>query len=234
MDREVRGPLTAAPTLVFDLDGTLVDTAEDLVAALNVIGQPEGLPHVSLAEGRLMVGRGARALIAEAFERKSRPLPPFDLDRLTAAFLAHYAEHMIDASRLYPNVDQALARFAGDGWALAVCTNKLEALSRRLLGLLGIAGRFAAICGQDTFGFRKPDPRFLLETVRFAGGSPDLAMMVGDSATDVDTARAAGVPIVVVDFGYNAVAAADLGADAVVSDFSELWQTAASLCPRAA
>src|SRR5258708_6366450 len=133
MGREVRTERTVPPTLVFDLDGTLVDTAEDLVATLNAVARRKGVPRLSLADGRIMVGRGARAMIAQAFEAASRPLPVADLEELTQAFLAHYGEHMLDRSRLYPGAADALATFAGAGWVLAVCTNKFEASSRRLL-----------------------------------------------------------------------------------------------------
>ena len=217
------------PTLVFDLDGTLVDTVEDLVAALNVIAAPERLPHVSLADGRAMVGHGVRTLIERAFRADGRTLASATLDRLTAAFLNEYTARMPGRSRPYPHLEQALQRFADAGWQLAVCTNKYEASARRLLTLLGLADRFATIAGQDTFGFRKPDPRHLTETIRAAGGDPHRAVMVGDSLTDVDTAIAAGVPVVAVSFGYSAVPVAELGAARIIDDFGDLWDAVASL-----
>ena len=222
----------APPTLVFDLDGTLVDTVEDLVAALNVIGAPEGLQHVPLADGRIMVGHGMRTLIERAFATHGRPLSPDDLDRLTAAFIAEYTARMPGQSRPYPHLDATLDRFAAAGWRMAVCTNKYEASARRLLSLLGLADRFAVIAGQDTLGFRKPDPRHVTETIRAAGGDLGHAVMVGDSLSDVDAAIAAGVPAVVVSFGYSAVPVAELGAARIIDDFSDLWAAVTALSKR--
>jgi phosphoglycolate phosphatase len=221
------------PTLVLDLDGTLVDTVEDLVAALNVIGSREGLPSISLIDGQAMVGHGIRTLIARAFAKHGRALSTAELDRLMEAFLAEYVGRMPGRSRVYPGAAQALDRFAAAGWRLAVCTNKYEASARRLLTLLGLADRLAAIVGQDTFGFRKPDPRHLTKTISAAGGDPSRAVMVGDSLTDVDTAIAAGVPMIAVSFGYSAMPVADLGAAAIIQDFAQLWDAVAGLHTRA-
>jgi phosphoglycolate phosphatase len=229
------GPETAGPpTIVFDLDGTLVDTAEDLVATLNAVVVPEGIGRVELADGRTMVGHGARAMIESAFAAGGQTVAPGRLDRLMAAFLAHYGTHMADRSRPFPGVEDALDRFAAAGWRLAVCTNKQEAIARRLLELLGLARRFAAVTGQDTFGFRKPDPRHLTETIRRAGGAARRAVMVGDSLTDVDTAIAAAVPVVAVSFGYSAVPPAELGADALIGSFADLWDAVAGIAARQA
>ena len=128
-----------------------------------------------------------------------------DVDHLYAAFVAHYGEHIADRSRLFPHVEAALDRLAEAGHRLAVCTNKLERLSKKLLQALDLANRFAMICGQDTFGVQKPDPQVFRATVLRAGGNPERAIMVGDSITDIRTARAANVPVVAVDFGYTDV-----------------------------
>jgi phosphoglycolate phosphatase len=229
------GPDTGRPpTIVFDLDGTLVDTAADLVATLNAIVAPEGIGRVALADGRAMVGHGARAMIESAFAASGQTVGASRLDRLFAAFLAHYGAHMADRSRPFPGVEDALDRFAAAGWRLAVCTNKHEAIARRLLELLGLGQRFAAVTGQDTFGFRKPDPRHLTETIRLAGGSAGRAIMVGDSLTDVDTAIAAAVPVVAVTFGYSAVPPARLGADALIGSFAGLWDAVQGITGRLA
>ena len=217
------------PTIVFDLDGTLVDTADDLVATLNVVLASEGMHPVAVADAIPMVGRGSRVLIESAFAAEGRALDAATLDRLLAEFLAYYDAHIVDHSRLYPGAREALDRFAAAGWRLAVCTNKYQEPAVRLLTLLGVADKFAAITGQDTFGFRKPDPRHLTETIRLAGGDAGNAIMVGDSATDVETARAANVPVVAVTFGYSAVPVANLGATRVIGSFAELYPAVAAM-----
>jgi phosphoglycolate phosphatase len=216
-------------TIVFDLDGTLVDTAPDLIGTLNFIFTQHGLPAVPLETGRSLIGGGARAMIERALAREGRNCSPADVDALYAPFVTHYGAHIADLSRTYPGVETALDRLAGGGHRLAVCTNKLEWLSRRLLDALHLAGRFAAICGQDTFGVQKPDPEIFRQTVRRAGGDPDHAIMVGDSATDIRTARAAGAPVVAVDFGYTDVPVATLQPDLVISSFAALPEAVANL-----
>ena len=136
----------------------------------------------------------------------------------------------MERSRLYPGVEAALAAFERAGWRQAVCTNKTESLAKLLITKLGIAGRFAFVCGQDTFGVGKPDAKPLLETIAASGGARRHAVMVGDSATDIKTARAAGVPVIAVDFGYADVPVEELGPDRVVSHFDELMQPARRYC----
>jgi phosphoglycolate phosphatase len=210
------------PLVVFDLDGTLVDTAPDLVATLNVVLAREGLPPVAYEAARNMVGGGARAMLLRGLSADGRILPDAEVDRLFHAFIDHYAAHIADASRPFPGVEDALDALAARGCTLAVCTNKLEWLSVRLLDTLGLSRRFVAICGADTFGISKPDPRILNATVERAGGEPAAAVMVGDSATDIATARAAAVPVIAVDFGYSETHVAALGPDRVVSTFADI------------
>ena len=217
------------PVLVFDLDGTLAETAGDLMGALNVILAREGLAPVPLESARTMLGAGGKALIARGFAKAGRALTPDKHQALFEDFLAHYNAHIADNSWLFPGVVEALDRAAAAGWRLAVCTNKLEHSSRLLLGKLGIAERFAFICGQDTFGVAKPDPKPLIETIARAGGALESAIMVGDSRTDVDTARAAGVPVIAVDFGYTDAPVADLGPDRVIGHFDDLWEAVADI-----
>jgi len=212
----------AALTIVFDLDGTLVDSAPDLVAALNHVLAGEGLAPVPYKQGRTMVGGGARMMVERGLNAGGRVLPAPEIDRLAKDFIAHYAAHIADHSRPFPGVEAALDRLAGDGRRLAVCTNKLEWLSLRLLDALDLSGHFAAICGPDTFGVSKPDPRILEATIRRAGGDPAHAVMVGDSMTDIATARAAAVPVVAVDFGYTQIPAALLKPDRVIGSFADL------------
>jgi phosphoglycolate phosphatase len=221
--------MPVATTLVFDLDGTLADTAGDLIGALNFVLAGEGIAPVPVAAARSLLGAGGRALIARGFALSGRGLAPEKLEALFVDFLAHYNAHIADQSRLYPGVEACLARCAEAGWRLAVCTNKMERSSRLLLGKLGVADRFAFVCGQDTFGLAKPDPRPLLETIRRAGGDPARAAMVGDSRIDVETARAARTPVIVVDFGYSDVPVAELGPDRVISHFDALFEAAQEL-----
>jgi phosphoglycolate phosphatase len=166
-----------------------------------------------------------RALIVEG-----RSATTADVDGLYAPFVAHYAEHIADRSRPFPGLLPILDLVAA-GHRLAVCTNELERLSKRLLDVLELRDRFAAICGQDTFGVQKPDPRMFRATVARAGGEPARAIMVGDSVTDIRTARAANVPVVAVDFGYTDVPIATLGPDRVISSFAELPAALAALAP---
>jgi phosphoglycolate phosphatase len=219
----------AHSTIVFDLDGTLVDTAPDLIATLNAVLAREGYGAVAYEEARTMIGGGARHMLARALTRQGVALTPAAVDRLFADFLAYYAAHIADHSRPFPGLEQNLDRLAAQGDRLAVCTNKLEQLSVLLLERLGLAGRFAAICGQDTFGVQKPDPEIFRQTVRRAGGDPRHAVMVGDSVTDIRTARAAGAPVIAVDFGYTDVPVATLGPDRVISSFAALPQAIADL-----
>jgi phosphoglycolate phosphatase len=213
--------MTAPPIAVFDLDGTLADTAPDLIATLNVILEREQLPPVPMAAARDMIGAGARALVERGFEAARRELTPAHSDELFRAFLAHYSEHLCEATTLFPNLVEALDGLERRGFLLAVCTNKVEGLSVRLLEALGIAGRFAAICGRDTFPYSKPDARHLTMTIAKAGGDPRRAIMVGDSRTDIDTAKAAGIPVVAVTFGYTDVSVRDLAPDVVIDDYAE-------------
>jgi phosphoglycolate phosphatase len=216
-------------TIVFDLDGTLIDTAPDLIDTLNLILTRERLPPVPFDTGRNLIGGGAKVTIERALAAEGRACPPAEIDRLYAAFVAHYADHLADRSRPFPDLETALDQLADAGYRLAVCTNKLEWLSVRLLDMLRLAPRFAAICGQDTFGMQKPDPEVLRRTVLRAGGKPTAAVMVGDSKTDVYTARAAQVPVVAVDFGYSDVPIVNLKPDRIISSFADLPRAVATL-----
>ncbi|KMO34670.1 phosphoglycolate phosphatase [Methylobacterium tarhaniae] len=222
------------PIVVFDLDGTLAETAGDLIGTLNVILEQEGLPPVAVSQARELIGAGARALIQRGFSAGGRELTPARLDVLFRVFLAHYGQHLCDVSHLFPGVAGALDRLEEAGYRLAVCTNKPEDHSVRLLELLGVKDRFAAICGRDTFPYFKPDPRHLTETIARAGGDPARAVMVGDSRTDVATAKAAGIPVVAVPFGYTDVPVEELEPDVVIQHFDALYEAVRRLDPGAA
>lgn len=209
-------------TIVFDLDGTLIDTAPDLIHTLNLILTQEGLPALPYGAARNLIGGGAQVMIQRALTAEGKDATEAEIERLYAAFIAYYSEHIADRSRPFPGLGRALDDIGAAGFKLAVCTNKLEWLSLRLLKALDLTQRFAAICGPDTFGTQKPDPEVFRQTVRRAGGEPDRAIMVGDSKTDIHTARAARVPVIAVDFGYTDVPIASLQPDRIISAFSEL------------
>lgn len=217
------------PLLVFDLDGTLVDTADDLIATLNALLAGEGLSPLGRADAGALLGAGAKAMIARGYALNRTPLDPATHDRLFEAFIPLYAQDIARHSRPFAGAIEALDRFRVTGWRLAVCTNKLEGLSRRLLDELGLTDRFAAICGGDTFPVRKPDPAHLLGTIARAGGVPERAVMVGDSANDIDAARNAGVPVVAVTFGYTDRPVSELGADRVIDRFDDLFDAVAAI-----
>jgi phosphoglycolate phosphatase len=209
-------------TIVFDLDGTLIDTAPDLISTLNLILAREGLAGLPYDAARRLIGGGARGMIERALVAEGRQGSKPELDRLFGAFIEHYSAHIADHSRPFPGLEVTLDHLAGEGRRLAVCTNKLEWLSVRLLDTLKLTRHFAAVCGQDTFGVMKPDPEILRQTILRAGGDPADAIMVGDSGTDVRTARAANVPVIAVDFGYSEVPIETLQSDRLISSFADL------------
>jgi len=210
------------PIIVFDLDGTLVDTAPDLIATLNLVLASEDIPAVPFETARPMIGSGVRPLIEQALAEQQRHIDDATLDALFERYIRRYQDHIADHSRPYPGVEAALDELSAQGFTLAVCTNKYESLSLRLLNALGMTDRFAAICGQDTFPVKKPHPEMLLETIRKAGGDPIRAIMVGDSDTDIRTARAASIPVIGVDFGYTDIPMIELSPDRLISHFDAL------------
>lgn len=218
-----------APTIVYDLDGTLADTAEDLVATLNWLLEREDLAPLNVETAGSLLGAGARALIKRGFAASGKILDPEAIEALFADYLAYYSAHIVVHTRLYPGVEKALAAFARAGWRQAVCTNKIEGLAKLLIGELGIAERFAFVCGQDTFGIGKPDATPLLMTIAASGGVKERAIMVGDSETDIKTARSAGVSVIAVDFGYTEVPVTELGPDRIISHFDQLTEACEAL-----
>ena len=211
-----------APTVVLDLDGTLVDSAPDLVATLNIIFARTGLPPVAYDIARNMIGGGARAMIVRGLKAEGRTFDVIEIDRMVSDFIDHYAAHIAEQSRPFPGLGSALDTLAAHGCRLAVCTNKLEWLAVRLLDKLELSQWFATICGGDTFGLQKPNPEILRRTIARAGGLVDSTVMVGDSLTDIATAHAAGVPIVAVNYGYTERPVAEMGADRVIGALSAL------------
>jgi phosphoglycolate phosphatase len=220
-----------APLVVFDLDGTLVDTAPDLISALNHVLAQEGLAPVPLASARKMIGQGARRLIERGLEAEDRHMTPEEVTRLTAAFIDFYADHIADESRPFDGLIDAMDQLAAQGYRFAVCTNKLEWLSKLLLEKLALTERFAAICGADTFGVSKPDPVILQQTVAKAGGAMSAVVMVGDAGPDVGVARRANIPVIGVSFGYTDTPIAELKPDVIIDHFRDLPAAVARLVP---
>ncbi|MDB5485073.1 MAG: phosphoglycolate phosphatase [Tardiphaga sp.] len=214
--------MTGSQTIVFDLDGTLVDTAPDLITALNHVLAREGLAPVPLTSARHMIGAGARKLIERGLEVEGRQMTPAEVSRLTDDFIAFYADHIADDSRPFEGLLDALDDLAGRGHRFAVCTNKLEWLSKLLLEKLAMTDRFAAICGADTFGVSKPDPTILRQTVLKAGGDITRTIMVGDAGPDVGVARRAAIPVIGVTFGYTDVPMIELKPDRLITHMSQL------------
>lgn len=219
------------PVVVFDLDGTLLDTAPDLLRALNRILDAEGLAAVRRADVADLFGHGARALIGEGFRRANRPLEDRRVPELVERFVTFYATEIAAETRPYPGLVDALGRLSRRGFGFAVCTNKREVLSHAVLGGTGLSALFSTVVGGDSLPEHKPHPRPLLEAIKRAGGSPEAAVMVGDSETDIATARAAGVPAIAVDFGYGGRPAIEFGADIVISHYDELDRAIDALLP---
>ncbi|MEZ2405567.1 phosphoglycolate phosphatase [Bosea sp. RCC_152_1] len=214
--------MSLAPIVVFDLDGTLAETAPDIMRTLNVILTQEGLPALPYERARELVGAGARALIERGFKVSGRPLDTETLERLFQDFLTIYAQDVASSSHLFDGVLGAMDALTGEGYALAVCTNKPILHTRLILDHFGITDRFASVAGRDTFPFFKPDPRHLTLTIEAAKGDPKRAVMIGDSRTDIATARAAGIPSICVPFGYTDVPIETLEPDFIIQHFDEL------------
>lgn len=210
------------PTVAFDLDGTLVDTAPDLIGALNYVLGQAGLAPVGMDDVRVLVGRGARVMIERGFIMRGVTLPGSETDRYFDSFLEFYGKHIADHSKPFPGAKEALDEIAESGARMLVCTNKPEKLSVNLLNQLGLATRFDVIAGADTFAMKKPHPGHLIKAVEQAGGDVENAILVGDSNVDVATAKAAGVPVIAVSFGYSDVPPSQLNADRLVDHFKDV------------
>lgn len=208
--------------VIFDLDGTLVDSVRDLVPALNRTTALDGLPPISIDHVGAIVGKGALKMIERAFAFHDHPLTAERRDELLPVFLEHYEAHIADETVYFEGCLAALDVLASDGWALAVCTNKYAGLAERLLDELGGRHRFAALTGGDSFNVKKPNPFHIVETARLAKADPARAIMVGDSINDIEAARRANMPSIAVDFGYTDIPVAELGANRIISHFNAL------------
>ena len=221
--------LPSGTAVLFDLDGTLVDSAPDLAGAMNVLLERHGRSTLGLDRVRNMVGQGARVLMERAMEATGEPASAEQMDRLFDEFIVYYGEHIADHSVPFPGVREALGQLHDAGCPMGVCTNKTEALSRRLLDALDLSPYFTAVVGGDTLPVRKPDPEHVLETMRRVGGTPSTSFMVGDSRADVAAAKAAGVPVVGVTFGYTPEPVGTYGPDVTIDHFDQLADALASL-----
>ena len=206
-------------TVVFDLDGTLVDTAPDLIGAMQRLLASRELAAVPEAELRPLISLGSRAMLKRALAINAYEIDSATFEAWWQDYLGIYEANIAVASRPFDGLTDVLDSLEADGTRLAVCTNKTEALSLKLLDELGLRRRFQAICGRDTFPVCKPDPLHLVETIRAAGGAPGRALMVGDSDVDIATARAAGVPVVAVTFGYCIEPVASHGPDVTIDHY---------------
>lgn len=214
--------MSLPPIVVFDLDGTLAETAPNIMATLNIILQQEGLAALPISRARELVGAGARALIERGFKVSGRPLDAQRLEELFEEFLLIYARDVASGSHLYDGVLEAMDALSASGYLLGVCTNKPILHTRLILDHFGISDRFAAVAGRDSFPFHKPDPRHLTMTIETAKADPARAVMIGDSKTDIATARAAGIPCICVPFGYTDVPIETLEPDLVIQHFEAL------------
>jgi len=210
-----------APALIFDLDGTLADTAPDLLGATNAVLSARGRPRLDLEHLRHMVGFGAVALITQAMEASGAPVTQDDMPPLIEIFLTYYRAHIADGTRLFPHVAETLAQLKTAGSGLGVLTNKPQELTDLLLPRLDLDGTFAAVYGAGRKPYTKPDPRIFRDVVADIG-TKGPAVMIGDSITDLNTARAAGAPCILMSYGFTPVPAKDLGADVVLDSFAQL------------
>lgn len=211
-----------APLAVFDLDGTLIDTAPDLIDSLNHTIDAAGLKPVTFDDLTHLVGHGARAMIERSFALRGHPLDEAEYPAMLDRFITHYMDGMPGKGAPYPGVLEAMDRLSAAGWKVAVCTNKMEGLARRLIETNGLTERFAAITGGDTFAVRKPDAAHLMGTVERAGGDPRRTVMIGDSLNDILVARNAGLPSIAVPFGYSDCPVADLQPTHIIAHYDEL------------
>jgi phosphoglycolate phosphatase len=209
-------------TIAFDLDGTLVDTAPDLIGTLNILLADEGLTPLPLDEARPFIGRGARWMIERGFTAAGAPLAPSRVPELFDRFITRYLAHIADKSRPFPGVVAALEAMKAAGAKLCVCTNKRTDLSVALLDRLDLSRHFDAVIGADLAPAIKPDPRHLTTAVDAVGGSIARTIMVGDAATDAGAARAAGAGLILVSFGYTEIPAQELAPDILIHHFDDL------------
>lgn len=215
--------------LVFDLDGTLVDSLPDLLAAMNRLLAELGRAKLAAAALRAMIGDGASNLVGQAMAATGQPVAPAELPALTQRYLDHYGSAAAVLTRAYPRVPQTLAQLSRGGYRHGICTNKPQRETDILLAALKLDRHFLAALGADSVARRKPDPDHLKATLERMDATPARAVMIGDSYNDLATARALGVPCILMRYGYSRLPVDALGADRVLDDFAELPQAIAEL-----
>lgn len=209
--------------VIFDLDGTLVDTAPDLMLATNHVLESLGRRAITMEEVRAFVGHGARALVTRGLAATGGLPENYDVEPDYRLFVDYYSRNIAHGSRPFPGLIQLLDRLKAEGFGLAVCTNKLEGLSVQLLDALNLSPYFGAVVGPDTIGIAKPDPKPFFEAVSRLDLDSPRAIMVGDSETDILTARNAGVPVLAVPFGYTPRPVEEFRPDRMISHFDEAY-----------
>lgn len=214
--------LSRFPALLFDFDGTLIDSAPEIAEALNLLLTEQGRPSLTLAQVQGLIGDGAPRLVEQAMAVTGAALPAAELAPLTARYLELYAAIPVTPACVYPGVVETLTRLKAAGHRLALCTNKPGAISVEVLEQVGLGGLFEQVVGGDTAPRRKPWPDPLFWALDRMGLSPKQAVMVGDNANDVAAGHAAGMPVVAVAYGYPRMALADLGADLIIDRFADL------------
>jgi len=208
--------------IVWDLDGTLVDSAPDLASALNIVLDKRGFFNHSIDVVRTMIGNGVPKLVERGFNAVGMRLDAGQLDELVEIFVKEYTACATEQTRPYPMVVEALDQFRDMNIPMGVCTNKPEAISRQILEGLSLAEYFSSVVGGDTTSTRKPDPQPVLACLRELVSEPVSSLMIGDSVHDVHAAHAAGVTVGVVPWGYRSAPAEELGADFVIHDMAGL------------
>lgn len=214
------------PILVFDLDGTLAATAPDLLDSLNYCLQKQGIKTVSSGNLSRYIGHGGRAMIEQALRQQNIAPDPALIDSLLTDFMAYYTAGIPGKSHYFERAVEVLRQFAAKGFLLAICSNKAEILAKKLINALNKQLKtplpFAAVCGGDSFDWKKPDPRHIFSVIDQAGGDRARAVMIGDSAPDIMAAQAAKIPAIAVRFGYSDIPVEELGADKIIASYAEL------------
>jgi phosphoglycolate phosphatase len=214
----------AAPrsNLIFDLDGTLIDSAPDIATALNALLAELDCPPLALEQVRRLVGDGAGTLVVRALQDAGASFEPETSESLLERYRVLYRAHATDKTRVYPEVPETLQRLREAGYRTVVCTNKVQDSTLMVLEAFDLARYFDAVAGGDVVPARKPDPSHLLAGLKLIGGTPEQAVMIGDGINDVTAAKAAGIPVLVLPSGYGEFAAAELGGDRLLAKFAEI------------
>lgn len=208
--------------IIFDLDGTLIDTSHDLLDSLNYCLKTVDLEPVEYEQLAFLIGQGAKAMLTRAFSLRNKPISDDELNDFFDLFVSHYGKNMPGRSQAYDGLSEALERLRSTGMRFAICTNKHEGMAQSLMEKLGMSDQFVTLTGGDTFPFKKPDGRHILETIKLADGDLSRTIMIGDSINDIAAAKNAGVPSIGVPFGFSDVPIEELEPDAIISHYDQL------------